>query len=95
MIQGGGFEKFHANNPFISSSLPMEAAISEGEQPVFHLEKLKEISSFHNVTQAISMLCKRKEVYSINTFNFKVNQFSSQTTEFKKKKRTVLFTVWS
>jgi len=42
----------------------MEVASSEGEQPVVHLEKLKEIPSFHNVTQAISMLYKRKEVSS-------------------------------
>jgi len=44
MMQAGGFEKLlHDHNLPISSSLPMEVAGSEGQQPVVDLEKLKEI----------------------------------------------------
>ena len=45
----------------------MEAVVFKAEQPVVLPKGLKEIPSLHGVTQAISMLCKKKEV-SIDSF---------------------------
>jgi len=50
MIQAKGFEKLlHDHNSPISSSLHHESSKFRGLQPVVHLEKLKGISSFHNI----------------------------------------------
>ena len=40
----------------------MEAVVSKVEKPVVHPRGLTEIPSLHSVTQAISVLCKQKEV---------------------------------
>ena len=68
MMQGGGFEKLQFHKaPSICSTVPMEAVVFKAEQPVVLPKGLKEIPSLHGVTQAISMLCKKKEE-SIDSF---------------------------
>ena len=61
MMQGGGFEKLQSHKaPSICSTV--QAVVFKAEQPVVLPKGLKEIPSLHGVTQAISMLCKKKEV---------------------------------
>ena len=59
LVGGGGFEKLQFAS--ICSTAPIDAVVFKAEQPVVHPKGLKEIPSLHSVTQAISMLCKKKK----------------------------------
>ena len=69
-MQGGGFEKLQFDKTPSNSTVPMEAVVFEAEQPVVHPKGLKEIPSLHSVTQAITMLCKKKKIDSFVYIKF-------------------------